>query len=174
MCGSGYLTVSSLYPWPIQISRTFPSPIPILVLVSTMALKETRPTCSVLSLTFNKCDHLKETKSVIVPVINSRTFNDIFYKHHDFGLKNNQCKVMSQSHVVTPVLTVGEVVSLFNIRQFNFKCESGLQGEDVQKQMILNKYTDRFFHFTFCLNYFFNLKNILVKTTCRMIPINLD
>jgi hypothetical protein len=27
--------------------------------------------------------------------------------------------------------------------------------------MILNKYTDRFFHFTFCLNYFFNLKNIL-------------
>jgi hypothetical protein len=106
MCGSGYLTVPSLYPWPIQISRTFPSPIPILVLVSTMALKETRPTCSVLSLTFNKCDHLKETKSVIVPVINSRTFNDIFYKHHDFGLKNNQCKVMSQSHVVTPVLTV--------------------------------------------------------------------
>jgi len=69
-----------------------------------------RPTCSVLSLTFNKCDHLKETKSIIVPVINSRTFNDIFDEHHDFGLKNNQCKVMSQSHVVTPALTVGEVV----------------------------------------------------------------
>ena len=73
--------------------------------------------CSVLSLTFNKCDHLKETKSIIVPVINSRTFNDIFDEHHDFGFKNNRCKVMSQSHVVTPALTVGEVVSLFNVRQ---------------------------------------------------------
>ena len=54
------------------------------------SLKEAGPTCSVLSLTFNKCDHLKETKSIIVPVINSRTFNDIFDEHHDFGLKNNQ------------------------------------------------------------------------------------
>jgi hypothetical protein len=79
------------------------------------SLKETEPICNVLSLTFNKCDHLKETKSIIVPVINSRTFNDIFDEHHDFGLKNNQCKVTSQSHdVVTPTLTVGEVVSLFN------------------------------------------------------------
>jgi hypothetical protein len=79
------------------------------------SLKETEPICNVLSLTFNKCDHLKETKSIIVPVINSRTFNDIFDEHHDFGLKNNQCKVTSQSHdVVTPALTVGEVVSLFN------------------------------------------------------------
>ena len=106
-------------PDPIQISGTFPSPIPVLVLVSTMAasLKEAGPTCSVLLLTFNKCNHLKETKSIIVPVINSRTFNDIFDEHHDFGLKNNQCKVMSQSHVVTPALTVGEVVSLFNVRQ---------------------------------------------------------
>ena len=57
-------------------------------------------------------------------------FNDIFDEHHDFGLKNNQCKVMSQSHVVTPALTVGEVVLLFNVRQFSFTCESGLQGED--------------------------------------------
>jgi hypothetical protein len=75
-----------------QISGTFPSPTPVLVLVSTMAasLKETEPICNVLSLTFNKCDHLKETKSIIVPVINSRTFNDIFDEHHDFGLKNNQ------------------------------------------------------------------------------------
>jgi hypothetical protein len=32
----------------------------------------------------------------------------------------NPCKVMSQSHVVTSALTVGEVVSLFNVRQFNF------------------------------------------------------
>ena len=98
---------------PIQISGTFPSPIPVLVLVSTMvaSLIEAGPTCSVLSLTFNKCDHLKETKSIIVPVINSRTFNDIFEEHHDLGLKNIQCKVMSQSHVVTPALTVGEVVS---------------------------------------------------------------
>jgi hypothetical protein len=79
------------------------------------SLNEAGPTCSVLSLTFNKCDHLKETKSIIVPVINSRTFNDIF-DEYDFGLKNNQCKVMSQSHVVTPALTVGEVVSLFNVR----------------------------------------------------------
>jgi hypothetical protein len=87
------------------------------------SLKEAGPTCSVLLLTFNKCNHLKETKSIIVPVINSRTFNDIFDEHPDFGLKNNQCKVMSQSHVVknvTPALTVGEVVSLFNVRQFNF------------------------------------------------------
>jgi hypothetical protein len=53
--------------------------------------------CSVLSLTFNKYDHLKETKSIIIPVINSRTFNDIFDEHHDFGLKNNQCKVMESS-----------------------------------------------------------------------------
>jgi len=119
-------------PDPIQISGTFPSPIPVLVLVSTIAasLKEAWPMCSVLSLTFNKCDHLKETKSIIVPVINSRTFNDIFDEHHDFGLKNNQCKVMSQSHVVTPALTVGEVVLLFNVRQFSFTCENGLQGED--------------------------------------------
>ena len=102
MCGSGYPTVLSLYPRPIQISGTFPSPIPVLVLVSTMAasLKEAGPTCSVLSLTFNKCDHIKETKSIIVPAINSRTFNDIFDEHHDF------------------------------VRQFNFTCESGLQGED--------------------------------------------
>jgi hypothetical protein len=49
---------------------------------------------------------------------------------HDFGLKNNQCKVMSQSHVVTPALTVGKVVSLFNVRQFNFTCVSELHGED--------------------------------------------
>ena len=113
MCGSGYPTIPSLYPRPIQISGTFPSPIPVLVLVSTMvaSLIEAGPTCSVLSLTFNKCDHLKETKSIIVPVINSRTFNDIFEEHHDLGLKNIQCKVMSQSHVVTPALTVGEVVS---------------------------------------------------------------
>jgi hypothetical protein len=47
------------------------------------SLKEAGPTCSVLSLTFNKCDHIKETKSIIVPVINSRTFNDIFDEHHD-------------------------------------------------------------------------------------------
>jgi hypothetical protein len=125
MCGSSNPTVPSLYPRPIQISGTFPSPIPVLVLVSTMAasLKEAGPTCSVLLLTFIKCNHLKETKSIIVPVINSRTFNDIFDEHPDFGLKNNQCKVMSQSHVVknvTPALTVGEVVSLFNVRQFNF------------------------------------------------------
>ena len=53
--------------------------------------------CSVLSLTFNKYDHLKETKSIIIPVINSRTFNGIFDEHHDFGLKNNQCKVMESS-----------------------------------------------------------------------------
>ena len=106
-------------PDPIQISGTFPSPIPVLVLVSTMAasLKEAWPMCSVLPLTFNKCNHIKETKSIIVPVINSRTFNDIFDEHHDFGFKNNRCKVMSQSHVVTPALTVGEVVSLFNVRQ---------------------------------------------------------
>jgi hypothetical protein len=92
MCGSSNPTVPSLYPRPIQISGTFPSPIPVLVLVSTMAasLKEAGPTCSVLLLTFNKCNHLKETKSIIVPVINSRTFNDIFDEHHDFGLKNNQ------------------------------------------------------------------------------------
>ena len=64
------------------------------------SLKEAGPTCSVLSLTFNKCDHIKETKSIIVPAINSRTFNDIFDEHHDF------------------------------VRQFNFTCESGLQGED--------------------------------------------
>ena len=127
MCGSGYPTVPSLYPRPIQISGTFPSPIPVLVLVSTMATS----TCSVLSLTFNKIsDHLKETKSIIAPVINSRTFNDYFDECHDLRLKNNQCKVMNQSHVVTPVLTVGEVVSLFNVRQINFTCESGLQGED--------------------------------------------
>ena len=65
MCDSGYPTVPRLYPRPIQISGTFPSPILVLVLVSTMAasLKEAGPTCSVWSLTFNKCDHLKETKS---------------------------------------------------------------------------------------------------------------
>ena len=65
MCGSGYPTVPSLYPQPIQISGTFPSPIPVLVLVSTMAasLKEAGPTCSVLSLAFNKCDHLKKKVS---------------------------------------------------------------------------------------------------------------
>ena len=34
--------------------------------------------------------------------------------------------------MVTPALTVGEVVSLFNVRQFSFRftCESGLHGED--------------------------------------------
>ena len=75
MCGSSNPTVPSP-DRPIQISGTFPSPIPVLVLVSTMAasLKEAGPTCSVLSLTFNKYDHLKETKSIIVPVINSRTY----------------------------------------------------------------------------------------------------
>ena len=132
MCGSSYPTVPSLYYRPIQISGTFPSPIPVLILVSTMAasLKETGPTWSVLSLTFNKCDHLKETKSIIVPVSNSITFNDIFVEHHDFGLKNNQCKVMSHSHVIIPALTVGEEVSLFIVRKFNFTCERGLQGED--------------------------------------------
>jgi hypothetical protein len=120
MCGSGYPTVPKKNSNNFQISETFPSPTLVLVLTMAASLKEAGPTCSVLSLTFNKCDHLKETKSIIVPVINSRTFNDIFDEHHDFRLKNNPCKVMSQSHVVTSALTVGEVVSLFNVRQFNF------------------------------------------------------
>ena len=60
--------------------------------------------CSVLSLTFNKYDHLKETKSIIIPVINSRTFNGIFDEHHDFGLKNNQCKVMESSKYISVCL----------------------------------------------------------------------
>ena len=82
-------------------------------------------TSSVLSLTFHECDHLKETKNIIAPFNNYRTFIDIFNEYHDFKLKNNQCKVMSKSHEVTPALSVGEVVTLFNVRQFTFTCESG-------------------------------------------------
>lgn len=85
---------------------------------------------SVLSLTFSKCSHMTEDKCVIATVVNCRMFIDIFNEYLNFGLKNNTFKVTSQAHVISPTLTVGEVVSLFNVRQFVFTYEGGPQAEE--------------------------------------------
>uniref|UniRef100_A0A8W8NL33 Uncharacterized protein n=1 Tax=Magallana gigas TaxID=29159 RepID=A0A8W8NL33_MAGGI len=57
-------------------------------------------------------------------------FIDIFNEYLNFGLKNNTFKVTSQAHVISPTLTVGEVVSLFNVTQFVFTYEGGPQAEE--------------------------------------------
>lgn len=85
---------------------------------------------SVLSLTFSKCSHLAENNCIIAPVVNLKTFKDKCDEYHNFGVKNNVFKVTSQSHVISPTLNVGEVVSLFNVRRFVFTCEGGPQAED--------------------------------------------
>ena len=78
---------------------------------------------SVLSLSFNTCLR-QEKKSVIAPFRDSTTFIDIFDQYHDYKLKNNEFTVKAKGEtVIAPTLTVGEVVNLFNIREFTFTCE---------------------------------------------------
>ena len=86
-------------------------------MASAMAISQ-----SVLSITIDECPHRNEKKSIIAPFSNSTTFIDIFNQYHDFGLKNNEFTVTGNNHEISPTLTVGEVVQLFNVRDFKFKC----------------------------------------------------
>ncbi|CAG2227839.1 unnamed protein product [Mytilus edulis] len=79
-------------------------------MASAMAISQ-----SVLSITIDECPHRNEKKSIIAPFSNSTTFIDIFNQYHDFGLKNNEFTVTGKNHEISPTLTVGEVVQLFNL-----------------------------------------------------------
>lgn len=45
--------------------------------------------------------------------------------------------------MITPALTVGDVVSLFNVRQFIFTCESGPQGEEETLSKVIKSAAEK-------------------------------
>ena len=108
---------------------------------------------SVLAIEFGPCAHHKEGKRYINPIPDHHTFLDIFRQYHDTGNdshnKPGQFSVHSraactggQEHEVMASLSVGEVVHLFNVRNFVFQCHA-TQDERETLEEIANVATKR-------------------------------
>lgn len=94
---------------------------------------------STCSLEFEECAHIKQMK-LISALPNNMTFIQAFERYHGGNEKVPHFEVRGKQHGgkdsfdITPGLTIGEVISSFDIRCFEFKC---LPSEhDEIKQMI--------------------------------------
>lgn len=96
---------------------------------------------STCSLEFEECPHMKGMK-LISAFPNNMTFTQVFERYHTSHVKIPEFHVRGKqigskdgnSFDITPSLTIGEVISAFDIRCFEFKC---LPSEhDEIRQMI--------------------------------------
>ncbi|XP_061162951.1 uncharacterized protein LOC133172143 [Saccostrea echinata] len=103
-----------------------------------MACSISTSTCS---LEFEECPHMKGMK-LILALPNNMTFTQVFERYHATHIKVPEFRVRGKQSGskdgncfdITPGLTIGEIISAFDIRCFEFKC---LPSEhDEIRQMI--------------------------------------